>query len=118
MIKKLRVTVDGKPYDVTVEVPDESDGARASLPLPAARARRLPARRLRRRPGASSAAASAGAGQRRAAPVPVMCQARWPAGSSPSSAKPARRLRKTTLAHARSHEDEHIRLCPQGRQSR
>jgi glutaconyl-CoA/methylmalonyl-CoA decarboxylase subunit gamma len=25
MIKKLRVTVDGRPYDVTVEVPDESD---------------------------------------------------------------------------------------------
>lgn len=23
MIKKLRVTVDGKPYDVTVEIPDE-----------------------------------------------------------------------------------------------
>jgi biotin carboxyl carrier protein len=26
MIKKLRVTVDGRPYDVTVEVPEESDG--------------------------------------------------------------------------------------------
>jgi len=25
MIKKLRVTVDGKPYEVSVEVPDESD---------------------------------------------------------------------------------------------
>jgi len=25
MIKMLRVTVDGRPYDVTVEVPDESD---------------------------------------------------------------------------------------------
>lgn len=29
MIKKLRVTVDGRPYDVTVEVPDESEGVSA-----------------------------------------------------------------------------------------
>jgi glutaconyl-CoA/methylmalonyl-CoA decarboxylase subunit gamma len=29
MIKKLRVTVDGRPYDVTVEVPEESDGTTA-----------------------------------------------------------------------------------------
>jgi glutaconyl-CoA/methylmalonyl-CoA decarboxylase subunit gamma len=43
MIKKLRVTVDGRTYDVTVEVPDESDGAAAPLaaaspsaPVPAA----------------------------------------------------------------------------------
>jgi len=36
MIKKLRVTVDGRPYDVTVEVPEESDGsvAPASGALP------------------------------------------------------------------------------------
>jgi biotin carboxyl carrier protein len=34
MIKKLRVTVDGRPYDVTVEVPDESD----LTPAPAAAA--------------------------------------------------------------------------------
>lgn len=26
MIKKLRVTVDGRPYEVTVEVPDEVEG--------------------------------------------------------------------------------------------
>jgi biotin carboxyl carrier protein len=38
MIKKLRVTVDGKPYDVTVEVPEESeiDSPAASAPLIAA----------------------------------------------------------------------------------
>jgi biotin carboxyl carrier protein len=38
MIKKLRVTVDGKPYDVTVEVPEESDGtaAAAAAALPSA----------------------------------------------------------------------------------
>lgn len=34
MIKKLRVTVDGKSYDVTVEVPDEP-AAPASAPPPA-----------------------------------------------------------------------------------
>jgi biotin carboxyl carrier protein len=33
MIKKLRVTVDGKSYDVTVEVPDEP-GAWAPAPTP------------------------------------------------------------------------------------
>jgi biotin carboxyl carrier protein len=33
MIKKLRVTVDGKSYDVTVEVPDEP-GAFAAAPTP------------------------------------------------------------------------------------
>jgi biotin carboxyl carrier protein len=33
MIKKLRVTVDGKSYDVSVEVPDES-GASAAAPPP------------------------------------------------------------------------------------
>jgi biotin carboxyl carrier protein len=33
MIKKLRVTVDGKPYDVTVEVPDEP-GVSAAAPPP------------------------------------------------------------------------------------
>jgi glutaconyl-CoA/methylmalonyl-CoA decarboxylase subunit gamma len=32
MMKKFRVTVDGKPYNVTVEVPDESDGGAASVP--------------------------------------------------------------------------------------
>jgi biotin carboxyl carrier protein len=30
MIKKLRVTVDGKAYDVTVEMPDESGSAAAA----------------------------------------------------------------------------------------
>ena len=33
MIKKLRVTVDGNTYDVTVELPDEG-GAPASIPAP------------------------------------------------------------------------------------
>jgi glutaconyl-CoA/methylmalonyl-CoA decarboxylase subunit gamma len=35
MIKKLRVTVDGKPYDVTVELPDESDAPVAAAPTAA-----------------------------------------------------------------------------------
>ncbi len=35
MIKKLRVTVDGKPYEVTVEVPDEAEGAGPVAPLAA-----------------------------------------------------------------------------------
>jgi biotin carboxyl carrier protein len=36
MIKKLRVTVDGKSYDVTVEVPDEAQSAApAAVPAPA-----------------------------------------------------------------------------------
>jgi glutaconyl-CoA/methylmalonyl-CoA decarboxylase subunit gamma len=33
MIKKLRVTVDGKPYEVTVEIPDEP-GVPAPIPPP------------------------------------------------------------------------------------
>jgi biotin carboxyl carrier protein len=37
MIKKLRVTVDGKPYEVTVEIPDET-GVDAPAPPPAASA--------------------------------------------------------------------------------
>jgi len=32
MIKKLRVTVDGKPYEVTVEVPDDSEAPAATPP--------------------------------------------------------------------------------------
>ena len=37
MNKKLRVTVDGKSYDVTVEVPDEAgDSAAAPPPVSAA----------------------------------------------------------------------------------
>jgi biotin carboxyl carrier protein len=32
MIKKLRVTVDNKPYEVTVEVPDESNASVATPP--------------------------------------------------------------------------------------
>jgi glutaconyl-CoA/methylmalonyl-CoA decarboxylase subunit gamma len=56
MIKKLRVTVDGKPYDVMVEMPDESDaspatpppsplagtGTTSSLPAPIAKASAAP----------------------------------------------------------------------------
>jgi biotin carboxyl carrier protein len=34
MIKKLRVTVDGKSYDVTVEVPDEPGDSTAPPPSP------------------------------------------------------------------------------------
>jgi glutaconyl-CoA/methylmalonyl-CoA decarboxylase subunit gamma len=34
MIKKLRVTVDGKSYDVTVEVPDEPGDSAALPPSP------------------------------------------------------------------------------------
>jgi biotin carboxyl carrier protein len=34
MIKKIRVTVDGKSYDVTVEVPDEPGVAAAAPPPP------------------------------------------------------------------------------------
>ena len=33
MIKKLRVTVDGKPYEVTVEMPDEAEGAVPAAPV-------------------------------------------------------------------------------------
>jgi glutaconyl-CoA/methylmalonyl-CoA decarboxylase subunit gamma len=39
MIKKLRVTVDGKPFDVTVEIPDEAQPAHsapAAHPAPSA----------------------------------------------------------------------------------
>jgi biotin carboxyl carrier protein len=35
MIKKLRVTVDGKFFDVTVEIPDEPGSAAAEPPPPA-----------------------------------------------------------------------------------
>ncbi len=35
MIKKLRVTVDGKSYDVTVEMPDDQSTASAPPPPPA-----------------------------------------------------------------------------------
>ena len=35
MIKKLRVTVDGKPYEVTVELEDESAGALTPASAPA-----------------------------------------------------------------------------------
>jgi biotin carboxyl carrier protein len=36
MIKKLRVTVDGKAFDVTVEIPDEPNSRPAAAPAPAA----------------------------------------------------------------------------------
>jgi glutaconyl-CoA/methylmalonyl-CoA decarboxylase subunit gamma len=36
MIKKLRVTVDSKPYEVTVEMPDESGASAPPPPAPAA----------------------------------------------------------------------------------
>jgi glutaconyl-CoA/methylmalonyl-CoA decarboxylase subunit gamma len=36
MIKKLRVTVDGKAFDVTVEIPDEPNGRPVVAPAPAA----------------------------------------------------------------------------------
>jgi biotin carboxyl carrier protein len=34
MIKKLRVTVDGKPYEVTVEVPEESEAGSVTHAAP------------------------------------------------------------------------------------
>jgi biotin carboxyl carrier protein len=34
MIKKLRVTVDGKAYDVTVEMPDEPTAVATAVPAP------------------------------------------------------------------------------------
>lgn len=34
MIKKLRVTVDGRPFDVTVEVTDELAGENVPMPAP------------------------------------------------------------------------------------
>ena len=46
MIKKLRVTVDGSTYDVTVEVPDDSSAAAlapAPAPAPSAPAAPVPA---------------------------------------------------------------------------
>jgi biotin carboxyl carrier protein len=36
MIKKLRVTVDGKAFDVTVEIPDDYNSHRAPAPAPQA----------------------------------------------------------------------------------
>ncbi len=54
MIKKVRVTVDGKPYDVTVEVPDDAPAAPTpAQPQPAASPSAPPA---------SAAVASAGTG--------------------------------------------------------
>jgi biotin carboxyl carrier protein len=38
MIKKLRVTVDGKPYEVTVEMADESANSAPALPAAPAQA--------------------------------------------------------------------------------
>lgn len=43
MIKKLRVTVDGTSYDVTVEVPDDATSAAAPAPAPSAPAPAAPA---------------------------------------------------------------------------
>ncbi|HWD17671.1 MAG TPA: biotin/lipoyl-containing protein [Verrucomicrobiae bacterium] len=57
MIKKLRVTVDGKPYEVTVEVPDEADAPAAAAPVasaPVSRPAAVPA------PASSPAATSPG----------------------------------------------------------
>lgn len=43
MIKKLRVTVDGKAFDVTVEIPDDSNTHRAPAPAPQAPVQAAPA---------------------------------------------------------------------------
>jgi biotin carboxyl carrier protein len=56
MIKKLRVTVDGKSYEVTVEVPDES-GVSVPAPPPLVRAPATPP------PSAPVAQTSAGPGE-------------------------------------------------------
>jgi glutaconyl-CoA/methylmalonyl-CoA decarboxylase subunit gamma len=60
MIKKLRVTVDGKPYDVTVEVPEESDGttAPAAAALPSAPAPFTPPPVAQPKPAASAPVAT------------------------------------------------------------
>jgi biotin carboxyl carrier protein len=42
MIKKLRVTVDGKAFDVTVEIPDDSTTHRAPAPPPQATVQAAP----------------------------------------------------------------------------
>jgi biotin carboxyl carrier protein len=43
MIKKIRVTVDRKPFDVTVEIPDEAQPAVAPAPVAAPVAASAPA---------------------------------------------------------------------------
>ena len=55
MIKKLRVTVDGKSYDVTVEVPDEP-GASGAAPPPPVSAPSAPSQPARSQPAPSQAA--------------------------------------------------------------
>jgi glutaconyl-CoA/methylmalonyl-CoA decarboxylase subunit gamma len=63
MIRKLRVTVDGKPYDVSVEIPDDAAPIAASRP-------------------ASVAAPAPAAAAPAAAPTPA------PASSAPAAAGP------------------------------
>jgi len=70
MIKKLRVTVDGKSYEVTVEVPDEPGSAASAQPAlsaPAAPAQPPPAQTAPSQP-APAAKTSGGPG---AVPSPL-----------------------------------------------
>ncbi|MGA3180518.1 MAG: biotin/lipoyl-containing protein [Verrucomicrobiota bacterium] len=61
MIQKLRVTVDGKSYDVTVEMAEESGPAEAAPPLPASAPPVAPASATA--PPAAAAKASAALGE-------------------------------------------------------
>jgi Biotin carboxyl carrier protein len=68
MIKRLRVTVDGIAYDVTVEVPEESAAPTAATPPPIAP------------PTSAPAAAASPAPAPAAAPAPAPAAAPKPAG--------------------------------------
>ncbi|MCW5555229.1 MAG: biotin/lipoyl-binding protein [Verrucomicrobiae bacterium] len=61
MIKRLRVTVDGNSYDVTVELPDETSAAPGVIapPLPSAPAASAPAAPASPPPAAAPAAPAA-----------------------------------------------------------
>ena len=105
MIKKIRVTVDGKPYDVTVEIPDEPPAATCR---PRRRRNRGAARRQRPRlPPRLSPAAG-----------PGTCPVRSPAMLLPSPSPSARAPAGRSVRDHRSHENEHLRPGARGRQSR
>jgi biotin carboxyl carrier protein len=63
MIRKLRVTVDGKPYDVSVEIPDDAGASSVARPAAAAPvAASPPVAPAAPAPVSASAAAAAGPG--------------------------------------------------------
>jgi biotin carboxyl carrier protein len=82
MIKKLRVTVDGKPYDVTVEVPEESDGLTASVGAPVAALPASPAP-VATAPGPQPVAPPAPAASAPVAPPPAPAAPAAAASSGP-----------------------------------